>query len=319
MNPLEEFENYLRFELRRSPHTVRAYISDFRGFALFKGIDPESDIMLMQTSTEIRSWIAHLSRAKEAPASIRRKLQSIRAFYEFQLRSGKVSDNPARRLPAVKLPSRLPNLIRTEEMETLLSETDSQEPEITDTNCCIKETAKNEASTLEATKHFRNKLIIELLYATGMRRSELLGLNDEDIDFDRAEIKVRGKRNKQRILPLPGPLITRIAEWQRLRDEKWPADKIPAPLLTTGRGRLSESALYNIVKKELAATTAGRKSPHTLRHTFATSMLDAGADINDVKDFLGHASLTATQIYTHVSVAEMRRAYSAAHPRSTKK
>lgn len=304
---ISKYEEYLRFELCRSEHTVRAYISDLRDFAIWTAGNISAFRADLISSSDIRAWIASLSKKSEKPASIRRRLQSLRSFYRYLCRMRIITTNPADELPAPRLPSKLPQFVKTAEMESLLEKED-------------QENADRETDSDSFTR-LRDNLIIELLYATGMRRAELLNIDDGDIDKTRCEVKILGKRRKQRILPLPPHLLEKIAEYQELRDKEIPATEEEEatgsrPLLITPLGRMSESTLYRIVRRELRPTATGRKSPHTLRHTFATSMLNAGADLNDVKEFLGHSSLATTQIYTHVSFTELMEAYDRSHPRS---
>jgi len=162
----------------------------------------------------------------------------------------------------------------------------------------------------------RDHLILNLLYSTGLRQAELLTLRDCDISFSAAEAKVTGKRNKQRIVPLPPQLLDEIAEWQKERDARHPGLAYPAPLFPGNKVSLSKMQLYRIVKDALAGTTSAARSPHVLRHTFATSMLNHGANLDTVKEMLGHASLTTTEIYTHLTFDQLRKNYDNAHPRA---
>ena len=296
-NLLAEYEEYLRCELCRSPHTVRAYIADTEAFALWAASDGiETFDPRLATTADIRAWLASLSKGGLKATSVRRRLQSLRTFYRYLMRRGLLADNPAADVATVRTPSRLPEFIKPEDVEAVF------------------ETSGGEGME-EDVEHLRDNLIIEMLYVTGIRRAELLGIRDSDIDRSRGEVKVVGKRRKERILPLAPQMLGHIAEYQRLRDEAWPGEG-DRPLLATPRGAMSETTLYRIVRRELAGASAGRKSPHTLRHTFATAMLNEGASLTDVKEFLGHSSLSTTQIYTHVSFADLMKAYDSAHPRS---
>lgn len=300
--PVNSFISYLRDELNRSPLTVEAYSRDLRQFIDWitnsnaDGFKP-SDI----TPNDIRAWLACLARASDTPRTIRRKAQSLRAFFRHMLRLGTITQNPASRITLPKLAKELPDVIRAGQMEGLLR-LERQAVDI----------RPDDADTV------RNALIIEVLYALGIRRAELVAISDPDISISAAEIKITGKRSKQRVVPLPPQLLERIEEWRRLRDSLWPDLPSPAPLFVANGKRISARQVYTIVNKELEGTDARRKSPHALRHTFATTMLNEGADINTVKEFLGHASLSTTQIYTHISFAEMKKAYEAAHPRAAR-
>lgn len=293
---IDFFINYLKLELNRSDHTVEAYHTDLTQFAkwLTDGVPERFDARSVTTS-DIRGWLATLSRQGDKPVTIRRKTQSLRAFYRFLHKRREVSANPAADIILAKTPSRLPAFVKESEMEKILT---------------ANEVDDSYDSRLE-------HIIISLLYATGMRRAELAGLTDADLNLRNGEVRIFGKRRKERIVPLPLQLCHEIAEWQKTRDAENPGMSEPRPLLAKNGKKIGAPDIYTIVKRALASTSAAKKSPHVLRHTFATGMLNNGADLNSVKEFLGHSSLATTQIYTHVSLAEMRKAYSLAHPRAT--
>lgn len=297
---IDDFISYLRFELRRAPLTAEAYERDLREFVswLAETSPYPSDNFAFDptlvTLSDLRSWLASLSRQHLASSSIRRKAQSLRAFFRFLLKRGYIPANPSADLRLPKLPKNLPDPVRADEMEAILH---NAVP------------ADNEAD-------YRDDLIIDILYSLGLRRAELISLSDPDISFSAAEIKVTGKRSKQRVVPVPELLLHKIAEWQRLRDSLWPDIPEPRPLIVVKGKRISPRQVYDSVRRTLSSTSARKKSPHALRHSFATAMLNQGADLNSVKEFLGHASLTTTQIYTHVSFKEMKEAYSNSHPRA---
>lgn len=296
MNHIADFESYLLYEQRRSGETVEAYCRDVRQFSEFlcgdatDRFDPES-----VTVNDIRAWLASLSTEGKTARSIRRKTQSLRAFFRFRMVTLGSKSNPAADIALAKTPSPLPDFVPTGEMETLL---DNPEP------------------TADSFQAALDHVVISTLYATGIRRAELLSLTDSSIDFGKREMRVTGKRNKTRIIPLADELLEEIRDWQELRDstvkKRTPADR----LFCGKRGTLSEFTVGGIVKRTLAPTSAVKKSPHILRHTFATSLLNGGADLNSVKELLGHASLSSTQIYIHLSFDDLRRAYDAAHPRA---
>lgn len=308
----KEFESYLRYELRRSPHTVEAYLREVKEFAGWLCGDSKPEFCPDSvTVNDIRGWLHVRARRGAAPASLRRSASALRAYFRFICRQHVRTDNPAEEITPIKAPKKLPDFVRAEEMKATLSETT-----VTDEDTPFTEV--------------RNKLIIELLYATGIRQAELLGINDSDISSDGRELRVTGKRNKQRVLPLPDSLYRKIRHWQQLRDDTYSTSatnntesagtsKGDTPLFRTVRGRMSKATLYNIVNRELAEVHSGKKSPHVLRHTFATAMLNGGSDLNDVKEFLGHSTLATTQIYTHVSFADLQKTYSTSHPRAKKK
>lgn len=308
MDYVGAFATYLKYEAGRSALTIRAYLDDITLLAKFvTGGNPDEFDSLGVTTADLRAWLASMAKAKSA-ATLSRHLQSIRAFYRFMQKKGHRPDNPAQDIPSVKIGRHLPFFVKESEMEEVL---ESHTEEAASANALENPSDK--------ITHLRDSLIIELLYATGMRQAELLALNDADISFPRAEVRLTGKRAKQRVIPLPPQLLEKIREWQNARDAEWGEqydDTGNKPLIATSEGRISKSTLYRTVRRMLADTSAGRKSPHTLRHTFATAMLNGGSDIHDVKEFLGHSSLATTQIYTHVSMAQIREAYAKAHPRA---
>lgn len=291
---LREFLKYLSLELNRSPLTVEAYESDLRGFNEFlvKSGAPVGDagffVPTAVTSADVREWMASLSEEGVSAVSIRRKVQSLRAYYKFLMKGGHAASNPASSLPLPRSGRRLP---------TIASHTDILE-------------------SIDASEKVVESFALKMLYGCGLRRAELLQINDSDINPFTRELKVLGKGGKHRLIPLPPALMEEIGAWQKWRDAKYPDLPSPRPLMATSRGRMSASTLYNIVKGALAASTAEKKSPHTLRHSFATQLLNSGADINSVKSLLGHSSLGATQIYTHLAFSELSREWAKAHPRA---
>lgn len=293
---IREFLRHLSLELYRSPETVEAYSSDLHGFNEFiksSGVatDDAGFFIPSRISTaDIREWIVSLSEQGLQASSLRRKIQSLRAYYKFLIKRGVVDTNPAMAIPLPKKQRKLPDIATTEDVRSVLSEAEN----------------------------LRNRLIIEMLAGCGLRRSELLDITDNDINFHSVELRVTGKGSKTRILPLPTALIETIREWQQERDRLYPELPSPRPLIATMHGAMSKSCLYKIVNRGLQPTTASRKSPHTLRHTFATGLLNSGAEINSVKELLGHSSLGATQIYTHLAFADLKANYDKAHPRSKK-
>ncbi len=291
---IDDFLKYLELELNRSRLTVDAYGRDLREFAEFLGKDSDMQDAESVTTADIRAWLAQMSRNGLSPRSLRRKTQATRAFFRWIQKQGLISKNPASEVQLPKIGRKLPEFVREQEMEDLL-----------DTPILGG----------DPTLNIRNKLIVNILYSCGIRRDELAKITDADVDFHAKEIRVHGKRDKTRIIPVADELLADIREWQTIRDGMYtfPA---PAPLICSKRGKLSGKAIYEIVHKLLITTGATHKSPHSLRHTFATSLLNGGAEINSVKELLGHASLQSTQIYTHLSFADLKKAYENAHPRS---
>ncbi len=301
---LDQFDLYLRRELNRSALTAEAYCRDLRQWA-----DATSPANLTSpgdgrvTPNDIRAYIGSLAASGMKAASLRRKLQSIRAFFEWAMKRKLVSSNPAADLQLAKLNRRLPSVVKETEMESILAAPEPATEEATE---------KNPATTY---RRLRDRLALEILYGLGLRESELIGLTDADIS-PAGEIRVTGKRDKQRVLPLPDPLLRIIRRVGELRDRLYPDLPEPRAVIAGPHGRLTRDAIYRIAHRELAPVAAERKSPHTLRHTFATAMLNDGADLDAVKEMLGHASLSTTQIYTHLSFRDLMRNYAAAHPRA---
>lgn len=302
---IDNFLKYMSLELNRAPLTVEAYGRDLRQFRGWL-TNPDTDQFKPEdiSLSDIRAWLASLAREGVTPRSLRRKAQSIRAFFKYLLKQGVITSNPTADLTLPKLAKNLPDNIRIDEIESILR----QEEETIEGN--------DRDDILE--KEIRSHLIVEMLYSLGLRRAELIAISDPDISESASEIKITGKRSKQRIVPVPAILMQHISRWRKIRDSIWNELESPRPLFVVKGKRITSSQVYTVVKKALSSTSARRKSPHSLRHSFATAMLNEGADLNSVKEFLGHASLATTQIYTHISFAEMKKAYEGAHPRSKK-
>lgn len=290
---MKDFIEYLRFELNRSHNTVEAYTRDLTSFVAWLGQDFDSFTPRAVTTALIRTWLAQLA-PSESALTLRRKTQSLRAYFRWALKKGIIDKNPAADVILAKAPKHLPEFSKEAEIEDALA-----------------------THTGSPFRDARRHIILLLLYSTGLRQEELRTLTDADIDLSLREAKVTGKRSKQRVIPLPDSLIEEIREWQKIRDSHIAPDPNPRlrPLIAGSKGPISKKTLYNIVHEALSGSSATRKSPHTLRHSFATAMLNNGADLNSVKEFLGHSSLSTTQIYTHLSFAELRQSYSSAHPR----
>lgn len=288
------FLQYIQHQKRRSPHTVLAYASDLDQFAQF--LQLESGINIWEAKKKnIRSWIIALTENGLSPASINRKLSTLRAFFEFLLAEEKVTENPLQTIASLKKPKRLPIYIREGEMNILFE-------------------------NLENSSDFsglRDELIFSLLYGTGIRLSELLSLTWESVDIQTGQIRVIGKRSKERIIPLPQKLIQLIKTYRNYIETQLP-NLTNQKLILTNSGKPAYPVLVErIVKKCLSkVTTEKKKSPHVIRHTYATHLLNAGAEINSIKELLGHSSLAATQVYTHNTVTKLKEAYANAHPRA---
>jgi integrase/recombinase XerC len=295
---IDDFLKYIRCELNYSVHTVSSYSHDICSFRDFLCPDaPETFRPESVEASDIRAWIASLSRLGNSRRTLRRKLQSLRAYYRYLCLTGKARFNPAAEVAVARPHDALPSFLRQEETADFFNQ-------------------PFDRSDFIAT---RNRLILLMLYSTGMRRSELIGLLDKNIDLGRGELKVLGKRNKERVIPFGSELSKMIELLRRHRQIEGIAG---APTFFT---RPSGEPLYPRIVNDLVtkylkpAVHAPRVSPHVVRHSFATDMLNNGADLNAVQQLLGHASLSTTQIYTHISSRELKLNYQLAHPRAQKK
>jgi integrase/recombinase XerC len=290
----QSFLEYIEFEKRFSQHTTLAYTNDLAQFNKFIIENQQLTSIEDVKHLHIRAWIVSMMEAKVTPRSINRKLSCLKSYFKFLKTRSHISQNPMLKVIAPKMPKRLPQYVTEQNMDQLLHQIDFKE---------------GFAGT-------RDKLIIELLYATGIRRSELIGLKISDVSTASGTIKVLGKGNKERILPLVPSVLNILMEYIELRKETFQTDK--NDLFLTNKGEsLSVDFVYHTVKKNLSkVTTIEQRSPHVLRHTFATHLSENGADIKAVKELLGHASLAATQIYTHNSIERLRKVYDQAHPRA---
>ena len=291
--PIQSFLQYIRFEKRFSPNTVLAYQNDLEQFFDYAsttyGISDPAEVQ----HGVIRSWIVALMEEKISTRSINRKLTSLKTYFKFLLRKQQISHNPMLKVQAPKTSKRLPVFVDQQKMELLFNDVDFGEGFI----------------------GLRDRLMLELLYATGMRLAELIGIKDADVDLFAAQVKVLGKRNKERIIPFSTKLKELIQIYLKARKHEF-QDSLT--LLVTDKGKpLYPKMVYRIVTQRLGeVTTLEKRSPHVLRHTFATHMLNNGADINSVKEILGHANLSATQVYTHNTIEKLKEVYKLAHPRA---
>lgn len=292
------FLNYLKVEKRYSSHTFLSYENDLNGFIIFCKQDYETDLLKNILHLHIRSWIVSLMSDNNSVVTVNRKISTLRTFYKWALRKGYTTTNPMLKILAPKKPKRLPVTVQDANINRLL------EPGI-----------GNEAM-VHPYREARDTFIIELFYSTGMRRAELVGLKVSDINLQRKEVRVLGKGNKERSIPLTDELIQSFNKYQKERNML--EDCAETALFLTEKGKaIYPRLVHDIVAGKLASiTTLSKKSPHVLRHSFATHMLDRGADLNAIKEILGHANLAATQVYTHNSISKLKEAYGKAHPRS---
>ena len=293
---VERFLQYLRLERNLSWRTVDLYRRDLCQWDAFMTAGGREADLPSVTAGDIRLWLMERSAQGDSPGTLRHKVQAIRALYRYLLRRGEVSANPAAVVELAKLPKPLPKFVRETTVNAVLDDDIDQD---------------------DATQ-VRDRLIVMLFYETGMRLSELIGLQDAAVDTTKRELKVLGKRNKERIIPFGPELATAIDHYRGLRLSLAPEC---GNLLLTPKGRpLYPSLVYHVVHDAMAqAGASGKLSPHVLRHTFASVMLNNGAELNSVKELLGHESLAATQVYTHVTLRELQHNYELAHPRALKK
>ncbi len=291
----DSFLNYLRYERNYSEETVKAYEEDLRQFEMF-GEEVVGAVTPSKVDAElVREWIVSLMDKGYASSSINRKLSSLRSFFKFLLRKGEVDADPLRKVTGPKKKKTLPVFLKEGEMDKLLDDVDFG----------------------EGFEGCRDHLIIEMFYATGIRLSELIGLNDSDVDFSASVVKVTGKRNKQRLIPFGEELKLAMADYLRLRNESVPVREDEAFFVRKTGERMYRSMVECIVKRNLSkVTTIKKRSPHVLRHTFATAMLNHDAELGAIKELLGHESLATTEIYTHTTFEELKKVYNQAHPRA---
>jgi integrase/recombinase XerC len=295
MSHKESFLQYLQIERRYSIHTVRSYSNDldqFFSFLTSLNLQPDPELV---TFHDIRAWIVSMLENKYSTVSVHRKISCLRVFFRFLRKEGVIKIDPLEKIVLPKRKKTLPVFVEEAALEKLL----------------------DHYSFGDDFSGIRNRTIIEMLYSTGMRRSELIGLRNSDVDLQEGTVKVTGKRNKQRIIPLLRQFIQRLKEYIKLRDDAFASGTGDWFFVTDKGNKLYDKYVYNTVKSYLSyVTTIEKRSPHILRHTFATHMLNHGADLNSIKELLGHANLSATQIYTHNTFEKLKKIYKQAHPRA---
>jgi integrase/recombinase XerC len=285
-----KFITYLSSEKRFSEHTIKSYTTDLKQFTSFLSSEFQIIDEINEISFQIiRTWIASLLEKGISPRSVNRKISTLKTYFKFLIREGELIENPMTKVVAPKSKKRLPVFIEEDQIASLLNEVQFEKDFVGQ----------------------RNKLIIELFYVTGIRLSELINIKISDVDFNNQSIKVLGKRNKERIIPLSSNVVNDLNIFiENNQQNKY--------LFTNLEGnKLYNKLVYRLVNKYIGEiSSVNKKSPHILRHTFATHMLNNGADINAIKELLGHANLSATQVYTHNTIEKLKTVYKQAHPRA---
>ncbi len=293
--PIKHFIEYLSFEKKYSPHTIRAYNDDLNSFQTFCKITFDNDKLTDINYSQIRSWIVKMVNENISNRTVNRKISSLKSFYKFLVKTKQIKESPLLRHQALKISKRVQVPFSEKEINEVIDNL-------------------NEFDDFESV---RNKLIVELLYSTGMRRAELMEIKQSSINFTNSTLKVLGKRNKERYIPLLNSVQQTLKTYLHLRKEiKSTSENL---LITIKGNKIYPTLVYRIINDYFSAVSSKvKKSPHVIRHSFATHLLNEGADLNSVKELLGHSSLASTQIYTHSSLNELKKVYNQAHPRSVK-
>ena len=295
---IPRFLDYIAIERKYSNRTVEAYRDDLYAFCAYLNVDPNAYDPLIVDESDIRGWLIELLDKGQSPRSIKRYLSSLRSFYKFMLRVGIVDKDITRKIVSPKEDKPLPVFFRESEMQEAIA----------------YETQADDFESL------RDCLIIEMLYQTGMRQAEMLGLTDSDIDLVQGQIRIFGKRKKERIVPVGEALVNQIKDYLAARQQLGNVSNFFVRVKRSGEVvPMDKKTLYNIVHTRMREVSTLKKvSPHVLRHTFATTMLNNGADIRTIQTLMGHASLAATQVYTHTTFEQIKQVYKQAHPRAKK-
>ena len=292
---IQEFLNHLTFQKRYSPHTIVSYQNDLTGFFDFIEIKFGSTKLVEINASFVRSWLAEMKESGMESKSLNRKISSLKSFFKYQLKQGTVLTSPMATIISPKVKKRLPQYVDEKDIHTLFSHVEFPD-------------------TWEGKTHW---LLLQLFYNTGMRQAELVNLRESQIDISNRNIKVVGKGNKERVLPVSKELILLIEAYQHGKRSQFDNFDNVVLLVNAKGKRLYPKYVYNVVRQYLSTvTTIEKKSPHVLRHTFATHLMNNGADLNAVKELLGHSSLAATQIYTHNTIEKLKDVYKKAHPKA---
>lgn len=291
---IPKFVQYLQTERRYSKNTVTAYETDLNQLASFSSSEYEVNDLKEVNGSILRSWMVSMLEEGKGAVSINRKISTCKSYYSFLLRGGEIKKLPTSKLISPKAKKVLPKFVKESEMENLFEQIKFPEDDL----------------------GIRDFLLVEILYSCGIRLSELIGIKENDVDLNNGSIKVLGKRNKERIIPVRDELLQKVKDWINIKKINGKFDR--QYLLVTDKGeKLYPKFVYRKVNYYLRQVTSlQKKSPHVLRHTFATHMLNNGAELNTIKEILGHANLSATQIYTHNSIEKLKNIYNQAHPRA---
>ena len=296
-NNKDAFKDYLQMEKKYSPHTVNAYLNDIQSFESFNKSEFNENTIEQVNYSQIRSWIVLLVDEGVSNVSVNRKIASLKAFYKFLLKTKQIDVSPLLKHKALKTPKTLQIPFSDSEMQEVL----------------------NQMQNPIGFEEIRNKLIIDMFYTAGIRRTELIHLRVLNVNVSNSTIKVLGKRNKERILPLLPIVSNQINLYFKERAHLEVITDVDFFFLTKKGLKLNDSFVYRLINTYFSTVSEKvKKSPHVLRHTFATHLLNNGADLNSVKELLGHSSLASTQVYTHSSLSELKKVYEVAHPRNRK-
>jgi integrase/recombinase XerC len=293
---IQSFIDYLKFEKRYSVHTIRSYHDDLVQFFDFLDKQFGKPALKEISSSFVRSWLASLKEDDVTARTINRKISTLKSFFKFQLKQGKIENTPMGNIISPKISKRLPVFIKEKDLVAL-------------TNALNTNT--------EDWDSLNTKMLITIFYSTGMRLSELINLKEKQVDFSRKQLKILGKGNKERIIPAGADLLTVIKDY--INEKRKIFEKTDDILLVSSKGkRLYPKYAYNLVRSILTeeVKTLDKKSPHVLRHTFATHLMNNGANLDAVKELLGHASLASTQVYTHNTIEKLKNVYKKAHPKA---
>ena len=293
--PIKHFIEYLSFEKKYSSHTIRAYNDDLNSFQTFCKITFDNEKLGDVNYSQIRSWIVKMVNENISNRTVNRKISSLKSFYKFLVKTKQIKESPLLRHQALKISKRVQVPFSEKEINEVI----------------------NNLNEFDDFESVRNKLIVELLYSTGMRRAELMEIKQSSINFTNSTLKVLGKRNKERYIPLLNSVQQTLKTYLDLRKEiKSDSENL---LITIKGNKIYPTLVYRIINDYFSAVSSKvKKSPHVIRHSFATHLLNEGADLNSVKELLGHSSLASTQVYTHSSLNELKKVYNQAHPRSVK-